>query len=315
MTTKIFYTKNGSDALNGLHIVNPNFGWVEYLQQHNQKIFYAKEISEQLFQDWKTSSCRQINSNFLKKTPEFFGLLKQLVQFRMNGRNFSMPLFATGNNLKLTCGSTRLIAYAICNSSPDQIPVVFQLNPGEFLPDNIKVEQVQSTDHFNELADLVDTDYTIDFFTGGEPVVGKSMLHQIDYQPEGINNLINIGNSMFEFWQRFTHKNRINITVSCNDPSQIKYDPNIWNVEILKLPEHVFGYGGIMKKFDEASDGKLHVWVNRNHRLTLEYLLPWPNNHGVCWWHTQDKNLHMFETTAGPLSVHRTISIIGNIVK
>jgi len=314
MNTKIFYTKNNNDPLNGLHIVNPNFGWVEYLQQHNQTIFYARGITKQLFQYWQSLVNSQISKNFHKRDSPFFGLLKNLVQVRMN-TNFSMPLFSTGGAPVLTCGNTRFIAHTICNSPPDQISVIFQLKSNEQLPAGINAEQVQSTEHFNLLAGLTDTDYTIDFFTNGEPKVSRSVIHQLDYQPDGISNLTNIGNSIFDFWQRFTQENRINITVSCADPTQLTYDSNIWNVEVVRLPEHVFGYGAIMKQFQEPRDKKLHLWIDRDFHLTLEHLLVWPNNRGSCWWHTQDKNLHLFETTAGPESVHRTISIIGNIVK
>lgn len=314
MTTKVFYTKNANDPLSGLHIVNPNFGWVEYLQQNNQTIFYATGISNQLNQDWQSIVNRQLVKNFHTRNSPFFGLLKNLIQIRST-TNFSMPLFATGNDSVLTCGSTRFMAHTICNSPVEQISAVFQIKSGEHLPAGINAKQVQSTEHFNLLAGLTDTDYTIEFSTGGEPAVGTSIIHQLNYQPAGQSNLINIGNSIFDFWQRFTHENLIKITVSCTDPTQITYDPSLWNVEILRLPENSFGYGAIMKKFDEVSDGKLHLWINGNHRLNLEHLLPWPDTRGACWWHTQDKNLHMFETTAGPQSVHRTISIIGNIVK
>lgn len=314
MTSKIFYTKNVNDPLSGLHIVNPNFGWVEYLQQSNQTLFYAKGITKDLYQKWQALVNSQLSKNFHTRNSPFFGLLKNLVQVRTN-TNFSMPLFATGNDSVLTCGSTRFIAHTICNSSPEQISVVFQLKSGERLPAEINAEQISSTEHFNNLAGLDDTAYTIEFLTNGEPAVSMSTIHQLDYQPSGLSNLVNMGNSIFDFWQRFTHENQIKITVSCANPNQITYDPSLWNVEILRLPENTFGYGAVMKKFQDANDNKLHVWINGNYHVDLEHLLVWPDNRGACWWHTQDKNLHMFETTAGPQSVHRTIAIIGNIVK
>jgi hypothetical protein len=314
MNSKIFYTKNANDPLNGLHIVNLNFGWVEYLQQHGQTIFYASGITNGLNQQWQQQVKQSLSNNFHTRNSPFFGLLKKLVQTRTN-TNFSMPLFATGNNSVLTCGSTRFIAHSICHSPVDQIATVFQLKSGERLPSGVDAVQIQSTDHFNSLAGLNDTNYTIEFSTSGEPLVSTSLIHQLDYQLAGQSNLINFGNSIFDFWQRFVQDNRIKITVSCADPKQISYDPEIWDPEILYLPENIFGYGAIMKKFQESNDEKLHLWINGNFHLTLEHLLVWPDNRGSCWWHTQDKNLHLFETTAGPQSVHRSISIIGNIVK
>lgn len=300
--------------MRGLHIINPNIGWVEYLHQNNQEVYYTTGITKNLYLRWCQSNEEQLVNNFHKRNSPFYGLLKNLVQIRID-TNFLMPLFATGDHSVITCGSTRFAAHQLCNSSPDQIAVVFLLNPGEKLPTDITAERIQSTEHFDLIAKLTDTNYTIDFNTNGPPRVSSSVVHQLDYQVGGQTKLVNQGNSIFDFWQRFTHENKIKITVSCTNPDQITYNPSLWNVEILRLQENSFGYGAVMQKFQEPSDGKLHVWINGNYHLDLEQLLVWPDNRGACWWQTQDKNLHMFETTAGPQSVHRTISIIGNIVK
>ena len=151
MKPTIFYKKGLTEphSYRGLHIINPNFGWVEYLQQNNKSVHYARGISPALYQQWSDISYKRLIDAFIHGDSYFIGLLKHLTQIRAE-TPFTMPLFATTGSLpssaRLSCGSTRFMAELINQTNPDKIPVVFQLGAREYLPPDVVTELSKSTE-------------------------------------------------------------------------------------------------------------------------------------------------------------------------
>jgi hypothetical protein len=253
-----------------------------------------------------------------------FGLYNQLNHIRYES-DFILPLFAdfsTAHTADITCGSSRFLAYVSCGVSAEEIRLVFQVKKGHSptneMPNCILLTSTGQAEH---LLGIDSTEYEIVFKSRPGPMsIESSLISSSVFNlslSSNVDTLVDRGTEIFNFWNRFIKNQKINITVTCNPDCQnlIKWASSIFNVNIEyhQLSEAGTGYSAVMQKFNKITDNKLHLWVyNITETLYLEYLLPWVDQ-DTCWYHTQSKNLHLFETTRGPEKVLR--KMIGNFVK
>ena len=328
LKTKVVY-RNQVDrpllysASKTLNTIEYNRGWIEYLQNEFD-VYYVKGIPFEIYKHWKILSLSTLKMEYFKRHSRVLGLYNHLNHIRYDS-DFTLPLFANFSNsytTEIACGSSRFLANISCGIPAEEISLVFQVKHGcsplSEIPNSVLLN---STAHAEHLLGINDTEYEIVFRSHNGPIsVESSIISGSVFNlslPNNVDTLIDQGTRIFDFWNRFTKNQKINITITCNPEHQhlLKWDSNLFNVTIEHHNDCGFCFGAIMHQFRNNVDDKLHLWVqNITEPLHLELLLPWADP-DICWYHTQNKKVHLFETTRGPESMLRTIKMIGNFVK
>lgn len=317
----VYYLHKNDNLLNytegkELHTIEYDRGWVEYLLDTSD-IYFQPRLTETQYQNFLLEASLFIKTYYTSKDYNIMSLLKHLATERME-HPFSLPLFTdTRQGNIFSCGTTRFTANVLCGSGLEDMPVVFQTEKNAGPPSTI-AQKITNTDQLHELANLAQYNFTLMFTQGANPKVMGSVLRNTIYEKDSAKDPFNEnGKFIFDFWSKFTHNGLINVTVSCNEETQklISFDPEIWNVTWTELEHNGFGFGQILGKFGEANTPNLNLYVyNISTPFPLEYLLPWGHSNHV-WFHTLNKQVHLFDTTRGPATACWPIVAMGNFVK
>jgi hypothetical protein len=318
MSVRAYYIQTSNPDLqihNGFHTVDSDAGWVEYLQQWYHLV-YITDIGRHNYQNW-TSAFKQMLMNFyLHNNNAKLGLLKNLAYVKTE-QSFDLPIFVVKHNNidTISCGTTRAIAHMLCGQL-DNIPAVFQM-PKDFDIDTLTNPTIiNSTKQFEEKF-LSNKNYSIHFTQTNPPRVSSSILTETQYDTADLSNYTQSGNTILEFWKKFQVDGRIRVTVHSREKTRslINFDTRHWAVEFVELDPVDFTFYLILDKLKTKRDKKLHLYVyNIQENLDLAVLLPWIES-GSCWYHTQNKKVHLVDTTRGTGSELRPIKMIGNFVK
>lgn len=304
--------------------VDYNTGWVEYFQRE-QDLYFSSTISTEVAEKFYHDTVVPRLQDYLKdQDSAAIGLLYKLMQDRRK-EPFTLPVFAALDETGpvLSCGGSRFAAVFLTGNSTTDMPVIWQV-PKDQLPPDKSAVKIKSTLHFEELCNLQEVQYRIGFnSTGSVPKVSNSSLIDSEYDLAAgntKNDLINEGNSSFEFWQRFrdSETGKIKISVSCEEENQhlIQYDPDLWSVELTELEIPDFSFVRILEKFaTNSAEHKLRLELRGlTQPFWLEFLIPIARQDQV-WYYTQDSRLCLYDNSLGPASATCPIGILANFVK
>jgi hypothetical protein len=320
MSVRVYYTKSFNPDLqinNGFHTIDSNAGWIEYLQQWYQLV-YTTDIGHHNYQNW-TSALKQNLINFYLKNNDarFLGFLKKLAYIRTE-QPFDIPIFVAKNNYEdtITCGNTRFISQVLCGQPSNNIPTIFQL-PKNFDISKLTNPMVITSTRQVEEKILLNKNYSIHFTQTDPPCVSSSILSETQFDTADLSDYVQSGNTILEFWKKFQTNNRIKIIVHAQEKTRslIHFNANCWEVEFAELDPVDFSYYPHLDKLKTKRDNQLHLYVyNIQESFDLGFLIPWIES-GSCWYHTQNKKVHLLDTTRGKGSDERPIKMIGNFVK
>lgn len=299
-----------------LHTVEYHRGWVEYLLD-TCDIYFQPGLTKKQYQNFLSTVTVSIKDYYHNKDYRIMSFLKQLALERME-HPFSLPLFAdVRHGSIITCGSSRFAACVLNGIDPSDIPMVFQTNKNNAKPSEL-AQYINSTNQLHSLSGIEKFDFILDFSRTSQPTVTSSVLRNTVHESDPNRDTFKEhGEFIFKFWENFTCNGLIDLTISCNDTTRklIKFDPEIWNITWRQLDHNGFGFGEILEKFAEKKTSGLNLYVyNISGPLHLEYLLPWGDSNSV-WFHTLNKQVHLFETTRGAATACWPIKVMGNFVK
>jgi hypothetical protein len=292
-------------------------GWIEYLSDTSD-VYYTHGLTYQQYQMFLPVVPHYLSAAYHLREHSKIGLIKKLTKERLE-YPFSMPLFA---DLRIgyvfSCGSSRFTALVLCGIEPEEIPVVFQADKNQKDSRVGNAQLMSSTDQIDQVANLHDKQFILTFTKTLLPAVEGSVLRNSIYESPNVLEVFDEdGKCAFDFWDKFTTNDRININIKCSNSTKslIKFNEDIWNVTFSELENHSFAFGEILAKFGLKEPGQLNLFVyDITDEFHLEYLIPWthPNN---VWYHTLNKKVHLVDTTRGPNSATWPIVAMGNFVK
>lgn len=300
-----------------LHVIHNNTGWVEYLSDFD--IRWATGISPELYEKWAKHCRTHIERYYHTKSTDSFGLIENLSKIRRE-HDFTLPIFAyVDNNQQLiTCGFTRFLANVINGIDPKDLKLFVQ-TPKTYKSKNFtKAELVTTTTDAEEISGISDVEHIIELSSEAVPKITSSVLRNTVYEHGKAHEttFANRGNYALEFWEKFIKNKLINIQIKCTEQSKklIHWNPTIWNVEFEIVPEHSFIFGDILAEFRNTTS-ILHLYVyDITQPLYIDYMLPLTHRHH-CWFYTQNKKVHLFNTTNGPSSATWAVVDWPNFVK
>ena len=320
MSVRTYYNQNYNPDLqihNGLHTIDSNAGWVEYLQQWYQLV-YTTDIGQHNYQNWK-STLRQNLVNFYLENNDarFLGFLKKLAYIRTE-QPFDIPIFAVKNNYQdiVTCGNTRLISNVLCGQPSNNIPTVFQLSKDFDIGTLTDPVIITSTRQFEEKF-VPHKNYSIHFTSTTPPCVSSSILTETPFDTADSSFYMDSGQTILNFWKKFQTNGQIKIVIHTRPETKklINFSTKYWSVEFAELDPVDFSFYPLLDKLKNNRDQQLHLYVyNIETSFDLAFLIPWIES-GSCWYHTQNKKVHLVDTTRGTGSESRPIKMIGNFVK
>jgi len=301
-----------------LHTIEYHRGWVEYLNT-TSNIYYANGLQSELYQQLINYAVEKLTRSYLLKDSAVLGLIHQLSLVRLE-QPFELPMsiwiHSTGCP-EIACGATRFTASVICGVDPATMPVIFQVNKNQDSDMLNYAQLITNTAEINCVAGLKDKEFTMAFTQTAVPHIMNMALRNTPYDIQAQSNIFEMtGNYIIDFWNQFVTNGKINLIVSCSDSTRqlIKFSKDIWNVEFCELDHKSFGFGKILKRFGETSNGQLNLFVyDIAKEFNLEYLIPWTHPKNV-WYHTKNKKVHLFTTAKGPASATWPIVPMGNFV-
>jgi len=299
-----------------LHTVEYDRGWIEYLLQTSD--LYFVKMTESLIKKYQHVAMHWIESTWLNQNQKHLALLKQLSNTRLE-QPFDLPLFTDWRRGEIfTCGNTRFTAEILCGTLADQIPLFIQTEKGSTPEQLVDAQRITSTAQAEEVSGIQNIDYRLTFESCAQPVVITSVLRNSVYETDSdYSTFEENGQFIVNFWQKFMHDGRINITVTCNESSVkfINFNPDIWNVNFVFEKMSGFSFGEILSKFNRPDNQNLNLYVYEPaHPFNLSYLLPWTTTNSV-WYHTLNKKIHLFDTSRGAATACWPIVAMGNFVK
>jgi hypothetical protein len=277
------YYRSGKE----LHTVEFDRGWVEYLLQTSD--LYFIRLSNNLLKKCRDHAMSRLTDQWLKKDQFSLGLIKKLATVRFE-QEFDLPLFAHWQDPSIiTCGTSRFTAEILHGIEADKIPVFFQTQKNQLPKELTNAMTVQSTQQAEELFPTDHLSYQLTFSSDASPVVMSSVLrdsvYNVDPDHSGTQESFIIqGQLTIDFWRKFTHNNRINITITCNKQSKqfINFDPTIWNVTFQSELMAGFSFAQILSKFNKPDDDQLNLYVyDISTTFDLLYLIPWTTTNSV----------------------------------
>jgi hypothetical protein len=320
MLPSVYYLSNSDrspiyGAGKELHTIEYNRGWVEYLLQTSD--LYFVKMTDSLIKKYQPVATRWIELAWHNQNQKHLALLKQLANVRLE-QPFNLPLFTDWRQGEIfTCGNTRFTAEIICGTCANQIPLFVQTKKGVVPDQSVDMECITSTLQAETLSNIQNTDYKLSFAQSAQPVVINSILKNSVYETDpDYSTFEENGHFIMDFWKKFIHDGRINITVTCNKNSVqfIKFNPDIWNVNFVFKEMSGFSFGEILSKFNRPDNQDLNLYVYDPLTLfDLAYLLPWTTSNSV-WYHTVNKKIHLFDTSRGSATACWPIVPMGNFV-
>lgn len=300
-----------------LHTVEFDRGWVEYLLETSD--LYFVRLDDGLLDQFRHNAWDYIQNIWQDQSVKHFSLLNQLANIRIK-QPFDLPLFV---DLRagpvFTCGCTRFVAEILCGSQADQIPVFFQTAKGVRPPELETAIAVTTTHQAEEISGMDQCEFIMNMSQSLTPTVIGTVLRNTIYEADSdYSTFEEQGHFIVNFWKKFTHDNRINLTITCNPNvrSLIHYHENFWNVKFNFSDIHGFSFSEILGKFNEPNpNNELNLFVyDITQPFNLEYLLPWTTTNSV-WYHTLNKKINLFDTTRGAATSCWPIVCMGNFVK
>lgn len=286
-----------------LHVVRDDIGWVEFLTQvMDLDIFWIEGISEQTFSQIKNVALGHCARYFHSQDFVSLGLLKNLVDHKKEN-NFDLPLFArlSEGSIQVTCGLSRLFALAACQTKAKDIKFFLQTTKKSKFNNVINQQVVSTTKQAEQLSGIEKINHILTLDPAPPHYVLSSVIRESIYNKNTEEQYIfaDQGRSTMDFWSKFISDGRINIDIHCNESELplIRFNSNIWRVNYHVKDMGIFLYADILDKFHRQEDDKLHLNVyNITEPLEFEYMLPLVNKNN-SWYHTQNKKVHLYETT------------------
>ena len=324
--SRIFYLSKPDNLPNyragkELHVVRDDIGWVEFLT-HNMDldISWVEGIDEYTFNQIKTVALGHCARYYHSQDFASLGLLKNLVDHKREN-NFDLPLFArlSKGSALITCGLSRLFALAASHVEAKDIKFFLQATKGSTFSNAITQQAVSTTKQAEQLSGIETINHILTMDTAEPHYIVSSVIRDSVYNKNPGEQYIfaDQGRSTMEFWSKFISDGLINIQVHCNESSLplIRFNPTIWRVNYHVEDMGTFLYADILDKFHKQADDKLHLNVyNITEPLDFEYMLPLVDKNN-SWYHTQNKKVHLYETTQTDNGAEQPIVPWPNFVK
>lgn len=322
---RIFYLnkpENLPDYKQGkeLHLVHTDIGWVEYLSQDHD-IYWVEGISKELYTSLHQQSLDQSKNHFHNQDFVSLGLLKNLVEYKLENE-FKLPIFTgtfANNSIKVTCGLSRFFAMAVCQVDSKDIKFFLQANKNFRPTELLNYRLVTSTQQAENLSGMGSINHILSMMPTHPYHITSSVIRDSVYNKNYNEQYIFLdhGRSAMEFWEKFMSGGLIDIDIHCDNVSSslIQFDPKIWRVNYHIAPMGNFLYSDILHKFELQEDNKLHLNLYRiTEPLILDYILPLVSKDS-SWYHTQNKKIHLYETTQTNNGASRPIVTWPSFVK
>jgi hypothetical protein len=272
--------------------------WVEHLNTLGQ-VYYAPEMGNVLYDGEKFTRRQHLikifnadfdadteNFDFLIDSSEIFlAGIRHLAEIRMV-ETFVLPIFigmhTKTNQTVIQCGHTRMMACLMCGIPQEKIPIIGFSKPNQKIP--ALVQPVQSTQHFNDLFDLNQTDYELTYHVddAGNVNFCTSILRHTIYEiPAFKRSSEKVKHTNYKkFWSRFRQpNNKFQIQIHCTAHTKsFVGQSDILEIEYVeKNPqEWQFSYGMILGAFTQSQTARLQLWLyDVTEPVHIELMMPW----------------------------------------
>jgi hypothetical protein len=309
-------------------IIGPEFGWVEYCNQHGQ-LFYADAVSKEFYEKCHQQVIDIIVKSVVKEDKKNLGFINHLSNILINDE-FVLPMFGVipvgGTQPKITTGLTRLVASIMNGRTASELKTVVFVPKGQELTQLQNAKPLNSTADFEKIYNLADIDYEIGM---SDAVAGDMSKFQIDRsvlkysiydKKDQALPHTQTGSGIPNFWAKHVKKDKLHVNIRCTPEVEKFLQPSkmfTWNVVHEKADEWHWSYGKILGAYRKTEvpvsweDSRIHLWLyDITEPVHLELLLPWMTGQYTCC-HTKNKKALFFDTSADVTS----IQIVGDWCK
>ena len=279
-----------------LQKISKAHGWVEYLNTLGQ-VYYLPELTQQYYESRRQSLIDNMPAYKLDQghRTDYIGWIYHLAQQRLLDK-FVLPVFGSIDDVTgpcVQCGNGRIAASILCGIGPKDIPMIaFSASRAHTSAsvERLQLEQLQSTQQFNNMFKLDNIDYQVTFTESDSTEITflNSVLRHTIYESSLESSTHYSGDTFncMSFWRNFqTDNDQLEIQIHCTQETQSYIvSSNLFKIEYINknASEWEISYGMMLGAFNKQSlntKPKLQLWLyNITQPVNLELMIPWMSN-------------------------------------